>query len=82
MWTFLIALILVFTAVDLLVKYVIDPLAIKQSLKNPQAHQEKDIDEMPAELIGATMYDGGKSRNENKIKNNTDDDDLTKGLPG
>jgi len=73
MLTFLLILALVFIAVDLFVKLVIDPLASKQNKK----HQEK-IEPITADpfvgLVGVTLYDGGelkdKKQEDKKIPEN------------
>jgi len=62
MWTFLLILVLVFAAVDLLVKFVIDPLASKKWKVKKTVVSHNNIVEPTISLVGATMYDGGKSK--------------------
>jgi hypothetical protein len=72
MWTFLLILLLVFAAVDLLVKFVIDPLASKKWKMKKAAEPKEKIVEPSIGLVGATMYDGGKSKETEKSNNETD----------
>ncbi len=64
MLTFLLALVLIFAAVDLLVMLVIEPLALKEkSKKAAKLSYRKSI--IPTiDLVGATMYDGGIKKEE------------------
>lgn len=61
MITFLLILILVFVVVDLLVQLVIEPLANKQK-KEAQEKLSPFVPEPFISLVGATMYDGGESK--------------------
>lgn len=72
MWTFLLILLLVFAAVDLLVKFVIDPLASKKWKMKKAAGPKEEIVEPSIGLVGATMYDGGKSKKSEKPNEKTD----------
>ena len=72
MWTFLLILVLVFAAVDLLVKFVIDPLASKKWKVKKPADSHNDIVEPSISLVGATMYDGGKSKEAESQEKKTD----------
>jgi hypothetical protein len=62
MWIFLLVLVLVFAAVDLLVKFVIDPMASKKRKKSEAVNAKKTFIEPSIGLVGATMYDGGKNK--------------------
>ena len=77
MWTFLVILVLVFAAVDLLVKYVVDPMASKKWKKNKTA--KEIIEPSSIGLVGATMYDGGKSKDDKESNNKTGKEDAKDG---
>jgi len=79
MWTFLLILVLVFAAVDLLVKFVVDPLASKKWKKNKSIASKEDIIEPAIGLVGATMYDGGKSKDTEESKNKSGNGDTKSG---
>jgi hypothetical protein len=72
MWAFLLILVLVFIAVDLFVKFVIDPLASKKWGKN-KAISKEEIIHSPLGLVGATMFDGGKSKAAEELTDKKDD---------
>ena len=72
MWIFLLILVLVFAAVDLLVKFVVDPLASKKWKKGKTVSSKEEIIEPSISLVGATMYDGGKSKDAEEQDNKTD----------
>jgi hypothetical protein len=76
MWTFLLILVLVFAAVDLLVRLVIDPMASKKWKKNKTVSSKEKTVSPSIGLVGATMYDGGKSKDTDKQEkgNSTDGD--------
>jgi hypothetical protein len=83
MWTFLLILVLVFAAVDLLVKFVVDPLASKKWKKNKPVRSKEEMTESSLGFVGATMYDGGKSKETEKTNDTTGDDNTKKeDLPG
>ncbi len=69
MLTFLLILVLVFVGVDLLVRFVIEPLIVGSNKKNKAtASFTKKFD--PAfKLATETMYDGGKPHNQEEISN-------------
>lgn len=69
MWTFLLILVLVFAAVDLLVRFIVDPLASK---KKRRLETRDAINMTSMGLVGATMYDGGKSKDVKDEKAKTD----------
>jgi hypothetical protein len=77
MWTFLVILVLVFAAVDLLVKYVVDPMASKKWKKGKNTKEK--ILESSIGLVGATMYDGGKSKDNEDLKNKSENNDNKNG---
>ncbi len=62
MLTFLLVLVLIFIAVDLFVQLVIDPLASKAEKKEKLKRSSTNNIEPEISLVGATMYDGGKSK--------------------
>ncbi len=64
MLTFLLILVLVFVAVDLFVQLVIDPLAAKFEEKKKQKTEKVKLVVPKISLVGATMYDGGKSKSD------------------
>ena len=59
MLTFLLILALVFIAVDLFVKLVIEPLASKQNKKHQENKTPITADPFIG-LVGVTLYDGGE----------------------
>jgi hypothetical protein len=63
MLTFLLILAIVFIAVDLFVKLVIDPLASKQNKKHQEKIEPITVDPF-AGLVGVTLYDGGELKDE------------------
>ncbi len=67
MLTFLLILVLVFAAVDLFVQLVIDPLASKRKSERVKKISTSNIEPIIS-VVGATMYDGGKSNHEEKDK--------------
>jgi hypothetical protein len=79
MWTFLLILVLVFAAVDLLVKYIIDPAASKKWKTKKAVVPSNKISEPSIGLVGATMYDGGKSKDAEEKNSKTD---ITNGKNG
>ncbi len=83
MWTFLLILVLVFAVVDLLVKYVVDPLASKKWKKDKVVVSKAKNIESSIGLVGATMYDGGKSKEAEELNAKTYDGNTKKEeLPG
>jgi hypothetical protein len=64
MITFLLILVLVFVAVDLLVRFVIDPLIIASNKKNKVAKSFAPRFDPSVKLAIETMYDGGKPHKE------------------
>ena len=69
MLTFLLVLVLVFIAVDLLVLLVIEPIASKAKAKKMRqiAFRNSVIPSM--DFVGATMYDGGIKKEKEKDSN-------------
>ena len=61
MLTFLLILILVFAVVDLFVQLVIEPLALKKKKEHVEKISTIEIEPIIS-AVGATMYDGGKSK--------------------
>jgi len=78
MWTFLLILVLVFAGVDLLVKFVVDPLASKKWKRDIPVVSKTKIIESSVGLVGATMYDGGKSNDTEELNNKTSDGNIKK----
>lgn len=68
MLTFLIVLILVFIGVDLLVRFVIDPLASGSTKKNKVSKSYTPRFDPTLKLASETMYDGGELHKEEKPK--------------
>jgi len=66
MLTFLIVLILVFIGVDLLVRFVIDPLASGSSKKSKVSKSYTPRFDPTLKLASETMYDGGELHKEEK----------------
>jgi hypothetical protein len=78
MFTFIIILVLVFIGVDLLVRFVIDPLASGSNKKNKVSNSYTPGFDPTIKLATETMYDGGKLHDEEKSKNKTKDADISK----
>jgi hypothetical protein len=64
MFTFLVILAFVFVAVDLLVRFVIDPLLASSNKKKKVARSFAPGLNQTIKLAGETMYDGGKLHKE------------------
>jgi hypothetical protein len=79
MITFLVILILVFVAVDLLVRFVVDPLILKSHKKNKVSKSFTPRFNPTIKLATETMYDGGKPHNEEESSSVTKDENLSKG---
>lgn len=78
MLTFLIVLILVFIGVDLLVRFVIDPLASGSTKKNKISKSYTPRFDPTLKLASETMYDGGElhkeeKQNDSKVADDTND---------
>lgn len=78
MLTFLIILVLVFIGVDLLVRFVIDPLAEGSNKKSKVSKSYSQRFDPTIKLATETMYDGGKPHNEVKSTPDTKDADVSK----
>ncbi len=81
MLTFLLVLILVFAVVDLFVQLVINPLASKKRSEHVKKISTSNIEPIIS-MVGATMYDGGKSKksdepDKSEQKNLTDETSST-----
>lgn len=70
MLTFLLILVLVFIGVDLLVRFVIDPLASGSHKKHKVSKSFAPRFDPSMKLASETMYDGGKPHDE--VKSTTD----------
>ncbi len=66
MLTFLLILALVFIGVDIFVRLIIDPLAVKQNKKNLEKSGPLKVNPLRG-IVGVTLYDGGE------IKDNIDE---------
>jgi hypothetical protein len=82
MLTFLIILVLVFIGVDLLVRFVIDPLASGSNEKNKISKSSTPRFDSTLKLASETMYDGGKLNNEGKSSCSTKDENCSKDVNG
>lgn len=78
MLTFLLILVAVFIGVDLLVRFVIDPLASGSNKKHKVSKSFTPKFDPTIKLATETMYDGGKLHNEDKSSSNTKDENLSK----
>jgi hypothetical protein len=78
MFTFIIILVLVFIGVDLLVRFVIDPLALGSNKKSKVSKSYSQRFDPTIKLATETMYDGGKPHNEVKSTTETKDADISK----
>jgi hypothetical protein len=78
MLTFLLILVLVFIGVDLIVRYVIDPLAARSIQKNKAYKSITPRFDPTVKLASATMYDGGKPHNEEGSKTPDKKEDISK----
>jgi hypothetical protein len=77
MLTFLFILILVFVGVDLLVRFVIDPLASGSNKKHKESKSYTPRFDPTIKLASETMYDGGKPH-EVKSSGESENADLSK----
>lgn len=68
MLTFLLILVLVFIGVDLLVRFVIDPLATNSYKKNKELNSFSPKFDPTIKLASETMYDGGKLHKKDEVK--------------
>lgn len=78
MLTFLLILILVFIGVDLLVRFVIDPLASGSNKKHKESKSYTPGFDPTIKLASETMYDGGKPHNEVKPTTDIKDANISK----
>ncbi len=78
MFTFIIILVLVFIGVDLLVRFVIDPLASGSNKKSKVSKSYSQRFDPTIKLATETMYDGGKPHNEVKSTTEAKDADISK----
>ena len=76
MIAFLLVLILVFIAVDLLVRFVIDPLIIASNKKKKVAKSFTPRFDPTVKLAIETMYDGGKPHKEGESGSATTDEKI------
>jgi len=75
MFTFIVVLVLVFVAVDLLVRFVVDPLASKSLKGKAEKKYAHPVYHPTINLVSETMYDGGTVREETNSPNKTDNGD-------
>lgn len=78
MLTFSIILVLVFIGVDLLVRFVIDPLASRSDKKNKFSKSFTPRFDPTIKLASETMYDGGKLHNEEESSSAIKKEDISK----
>ncbi len=78
MLTFLLVLVAVFIGVDLLVRFVIDPLASGQHKKTKESKSFSAKFDPTVKLASETMYDGGEPHNDENLKNTNKDENITK----
>lgn len=78
MSTFLFILIAVFIGVDLLVRFVIDPLASGSNKKHKESKSFTTRFDPTMKLASETMYDGGKPHDEVKSGSETKDLNISK----
>lgn len=78
MFTFIIILVLVFIGVDLLVRFVIDPLASGSNKKSKVSKSYTPRFDPSMKLASETMYDGGKPHNEVKSTADVKDANISK----
>ena len=76
MVTFLLILVLVFIAVDLFVRFVIDPLASGSNKHNKASKSFIPRFDPTIKLASETMYDGGKPHNEKESSSATMDKNI------
>lgn len=72
MITFLFIVALVLLVVDLIVRFIVDPLLISSREKNKDEKSLKTKFDPSVVLATETMFDGGKPQNEDKNTNKTD----------
>ncbi|HMN49380.1 MAG TPA: hypothetical protein PKD67_09605 [Ignavibacteriaceae bacterium] len=78
MLTFLLILVLVFIGVDLLVRFVIDPLASNSIKKNKVPKSFTPRFDPTIKLASETMYDGGKLHKEEESKSANENENISK----
>ncbi|MFA7229364.1 MAG: hypothetical protein WC061_10045 [Melioribacteraceae bacterium] len=78
MIVFLLVLILVFIGVDLLVRFVIDPMLAASNKKNKTAKSYTRVYDPSINFAIETMYDGGKPHNPEEPVNPGGDTSLSK----
>lgn len=76
MLTFIIGVAIVFIAVDLFVRFVVDPLILGKHKKASKSSKSK-LDPT-FKLATETMYDGGKPHKPETSKNAVDNEDVSK----
>jgi len=78
MFTFLVILAFVFVAVDLLVRFVIDPLLASSNKKKKVERSFNPGLNQTIKLAGETMYDGGKLHKEDESSSTIKVEDVSK----
>jgi cytoskeletal protein RodZ len=74
MFTFIVVLIFVFVAVDLLVRFVIEPMLTSSKKKKKAVKSFSPRFDPTVTLATETMYDGGEPHNDEKSKSSISDD--------
>lgn len=77
MLTIIIALILVLIAVDLFVKFIVDPQILKYEKKSKISKSSSPKLDPSFKLATETMYDGGKPHEHELSKHTADGEKLT-----
>ena len=78
MLTFLIVLVAVFIAVDLLVRFIIDPLASGSHKKAKESKSFSPKFDPTVKLASETMYDGGQPHTDEKLTITNKDENIAK----
>lgn len=77
MFTFIVVLIFVFVAVDLLVRFVIEPMLTTSKKKKKTVKSFSPRFDPTVTLATETMYDGGEPHNDEKSKSSISGDDAS-----
>jgi len=78
MTTFIISIILVFIGVELLVRFIIEPLILRNKNKNKVSKSSTSKLDTQFNLATETMYDGGKIYKPEVSNNDVNDENISK----
>lgn len=78
MITFIISIILVFIGVELLVRFIIEPLILGRNKKNKVSKSSTSKLDTKFRLATETMYDGGKTFTPEVSENAVKDENISK----